>query len=603
MNRSYAMLAICGLAVCAFTGCGGDERDLSGTWHFAVDSTAVGEREAWFETAYDRSQWTEATVPGVWDDFGLDGYDGVGWFARWLTDLESVPVSLVFSGVDDDATVWINGVLVGSHSGYSDPFSVTVPDSLRSDSMLVVVRVVDHAGPGGIYKRVAAVPTADVEEYMRSPYARKDARVSPAWVQAALIYEVYLRSFSEAGTFQALEDRLPELRSLGVNVIWLMPIHPIGELNRKGRLGSPYSISDYTGINPELGTIDDFRRLVDAVHAQGMKIIIDLVANHTAWDSDLLLQHADWYTRDEDGAIVAPNADWSDVADLNYDRHELRKYMVHMIRYWVEDVGIDGYRCDVAALVPTDFWDHVRNELDGIKPVLMLAESSEPEHHLSAFDITYASATYDILDPLFAGEVGASAVTRILRNESLRYPSGSLLLRFHTNHDKNAWDAPAVAKWGEEGVKLAATMMYMLPGVPLLYNGEEVGNTKTLPLFNAVPIDWSSGPSFRAHFEKLGTLRRNFPWLATAPWREVEQTISPNALLLMRSDEESGAAVLAVLNFGSSTLSIDIPIPAEFKDRALIDRFTAARIPPSKRLVMSLPPRGSSVLSVSRERR
>jgi glycosidase len=181
-------------------------------------------------------------------------------------------------------------------------------------------------------------------------------RQSADWVRNAVIYEVYLRSFSREGTFRGLEKRLPELKDLGVTVIWLMPIHPVGELKRKGHLGSPYAVRDYYAVNPEFGTLEDFRSLVRSVHNTGMHIIIDLVINHTAWDNPLITEHPDWYTHDEKREIVSPNKDWTDVADLDYSRQGLRDYMTGMMVYWVRDIGIDGYRCDVAELLPTDFW-------------------------------------------------------------------------------------------------------------------------------------------------------------------------------------------------------------------------------------------------------
>ncbi len=597
MKRIAQTLCLAALMGWLLAGCGVQDRSLAGKWRFAVDSRNVGEADAWFADTVDRSGWQEAEVPASWDGLGLEAYDGVGWYAREFSLDDPEAQTLVFQGVDDDATVWINGIGVGSHKGYSEPFTIDIPESLRTPAMQVVVRVFDEAGPGGIIGDIAAVPTNRVEEYMRSPLAAEKPRTSAGWVQSAVVYEVYLRSFSKEGTLQALAQRLPELRDLGVTVLWLMPIHPIGELNRKGSLGSPYAVMDFRDVNPEFGTLDDARTLVTAAHEHGMKIIIDLVANHTSWDNEMLIRHPEWYTRDDEGAIISPNDDWHDVADLNYDRHELRKYMINVMRFWVEEVGIDGFRCDVADLVPLDFWTFARHELDGIKDVMMLAESSSPEHHLEAFDVTYAWSTYDLLDPLFDGEVGATAITHALKSESLRFPEGSLLLRFHTNHDKNAWDGPAVAKWGADGMLLAATTMYLLPGIPLLYNGEEVGNSTVLPLFEKVPIDWTDGERFRVHFEKLGALRRDHPWLSTGGWREIPQSANAQALILMRTDAVTGDAVLGALNFSSSRTELDIPMPEEFEDKALVDVFTSSQIPPADRLMVILPPRGFSILT------
>jgi glycosidase len=241
---------------------------------------------------------------------------------------------------------------------------VNLDSVLRFGDNHIVVLVMDNGGGGGIYKPVTLIETKFLDDLLKSIYYGKPALKSPDWVKDAIIYEVYLRSFSKEGNFAGLEKKLPELKSLGVTVLWLMPIHPVGRTNRKGTLGSPYAVQDYYGINPEFGTLQDFKRLLNAVHRNGMKLIIDLVANHTSWDSKLINEHPDWFTRNERGNIVPPNADWTDVADLDYSKPDLRHYMIQMMLYWVRDVGIDGFRCDVAELVPTDFWDEARARLN-----------------------------------------------------------------------------------------------------------------------------------------------------------------------------------------------------------------------------------------------
>ncbi len=482
---------------------------LDGEWLFKVDSSDVGTGEKWFREGTEKSGWDRVDVPDHWDRYNLSGYDGVGWFAKSFNVEDTVDRPVIFfGGVDDDAEVWVNGVSVGSHEGYSEAFYFDVSRALRSGRNEVVVKVRDLPGPGGIYKPVTVLPESKVEELLRSKYANLEARPSELWVRDAIIYEVYLRSFSKEGTFRELEKRLPELRKLGVTVLWLMPIHPVGELNRKGRLGSPYSIENYYGINPEFGTLEDFRALVKAVHALDLRIIIDLVANHTSWDSKLIQEHPEWFTKNEDGHIVAPNADWSDVADLDYKNHELRKYMIEMMKYWVRDVGIDGFRCDVAEMVPTDFWDIARGQLDKIKPVMMLSEGTLPEHHEKAFDITYSWSFYDALGKVVNASTHASVFDELLRMESYQFPRGSLRMRFNTNHDKNAWGAPAVKKFGLEGARATAVLMFTFPGVPLIYNGEEAGNAKSLDLFEKIDIDWKKNTDSRTLYQNLAELRK-----------------------------------------------------------------------------------------------
>ena len=375
---------------------------IDGNWLFRADPGNRGTDERWFEKTTDRSSWRDVRVPGSWEDYpDMGTYDGYGWFAREVDISETgKPLSLFFAGIDDDATVWINGIEVGNHEGHAEPFAVGAGDAVRPGLNWIVIRVLDHGGSGGIYGTIRITTTDHVAALLRGEFYGTDARESAEWVKKAVIYEVYLRSFSPEGTFHALEHRLPELRDLGATVLWLMPVHPVGTVKRKGSLGSPYSIADYYSVNPEFGSLDDFRSLVEATHRHGLKIIIDLVANHTAWDNPLMRTNPGWYTTDSTGGIIPPNSDWTDVADLDYSNREMREWMMEMMEYWVSDVGIDGFRCDVAEMVPTDFWEEARRRLDAIKPVMMLSEGSLPEHHRSAFDITYSWGVYNAMSPL-----------------------------------------------------------------------------------------------------------------------------------------------------------------------------------------------------------
>jgi glycosidase len=234
---------------------------------------------------------------------------------------------------------------------------------------------------------------------------------SPEWAKDAVIYQINTRQYSEAGTFKAVEKDLARIKSLGVDILWFMPIHTIGEAKRKGSLGSPYAVKDFRAVNPDLGTLEDFKSLVDAAHAQDMKVIIDWVANHTAWDNHLINDHPDWYTRNAEGEFQhPPETDWTDVADLDYSKAGLRDYMTESLLYWVRDVGIDGYRCDVAGMVPTYFWNDVRPKLDAIKPVFMLAEWEEPELHEKAFDASYGWRWKEIMQDIVNGKAVASDI-------------------------------------------------------------------------------------------------------------------------------------------------------------------------------------------------
>jgi cyclomaltodextrinase / maltogenic alpha-amylase / neopullulanase len=558
-RRKLALLLTL-LLMSLLAGCSRKEdfaMSLNGTWHFKVDSLNKGLTEGWFQKGLNRLDWQPIEVPGYWDRYNLATYDGPGWYATTITIEESSKNSvLFFAGVDDDADVWLDGVKIGSHAGYSEPFAIPIPAGITPGMKELTVRVDDHGGPGGIYKPVSVVPADRVLEMYKTKYAEVPARPSEEWVNDAVLYEVYLRSFSREGTFKALERRLPELKELGATVLWLMPIHPIGELNRKGTLGSPYSVQDYYKVNPEFGTLDDFKSLVAATHAQGMKIIIDLVANHAAWDSRLIMEHPEWFTTNEAGAIISPNADWTDVADLNYDQHELRKYMIEMMKYWVRDIGIDGYRCDVAEMVPTDFWNRARKELDKIKPVIMLSEGTLPEHHVEAFDLTYSWTVYDVLSKVMDGSTPVKVFDDILTTESYQYPKGSLRMRFNTNHDKNVKDAPAVVKFTSQGAKATALFTFTYPGVPLIYNGEEAGNDRRLSLFEKVDIDWMKNYDFRAFYQALTRLRSSHPALRRGEYVPVKNSDGEKVYTFLRrqGDDE----VLVVINFARAARSVSI---------------------------------------------
>ncbi len=376
------------------------------------------------------------------------------------------------------------------------------------------------------------------------------ARSSPEWVKDAVIYEVYPRSFSRNESFQSIIDKLPEIKKLGVTVIWIMPIHPIGKLHRKGPLGSPYSIENYYAVNPEYGTLDDFQKLVKAVHADGMHIIMDAVLNHTAWDNPLIYEHPNWYKHDSTGKIIPPNPDWTDVAQLNYSNENLRRYMINMLKFWVKDVGVDGFRCDAAALVPLSFWDKARAALDSIKPVMMLAEAANPEFELKAFDLTYSWNIYNVLGRIFKGQTHAIAIDSTLRVEKDTYPIGALRLRFNTNHDENAYDAPSIQRYGPGGDSLTVALIATLPGVPLIYNGDEVGNPKRLSLFKQVLINWKAENGFRGLYEKIYSIRRLNPELVFGSYEALRARGGKNLLAYERVFNRKTA--VCVFNFSAS---------------------------------------------------
>ncbi|MGE5811209.1 MAG: alpha-amylase family glycosyl hydrolase [Ignavibacteria bacterium] len=327
----------------------------------------------------------------------------------------------------------------------------------------------------------------------------------PEWSYDKVIYEVNIRQFTPEGTFKAFEKHLPELKDLGAGILWFMPINPIGEKNRKGTLGSYYSVKDYMAVNPDFGTMEDFKSLVEKIHELGMYVIIDWVANHTSWDNNLTIVHPDWFTKDSLGNFVLPVPDWSDVIDLNYDNADLRNYMTDALKFWVEKCNIDGYRCDVAGMMPVDFWNEARAELYKIKPVFMLAEWESPEMHEKAFDMTYSWDLYNIFNSIAKGEKSSKDIPVYLEKEKEEYPDNSFRMRFTSNHDENSWKGTVFERLGP-AAETFAVLTCIIPGMPLIYNGQEAGLSKRLKFFEKDPIEWKEH-KFRNIYSRLFHLK------------------------------------------------------------------------------------------------
>ncbi|MFA6233865.1 MAG: alpha-amylase family glycosyl hydrolase [Bacteroidota bacterium] len=569
---------------------------LNGTWQFRTDPRDVGEKKQWY-LGSDAAKWDTLSVPGTWDQRRkLAGYDGMGWYVRHFDAAlgKGISHALIFDAVDDNAVIWLNGVKIGSHMGYGQRFFFDVTKTVKEKGNVLAVRIEDIAGPGGLIGGVELRAFELEEELLRSDHYGMKPVESADWVRDAVVYEVYVRSFSKEGTFAALEQRLPELQEMGVTVLWFMPIHPVGKVNRKGSLGSPYSVQDFYGVNPEFGTLEEFESLVAAAHVQGMHVIIDLVANHTAWDNPLITAHPDWYTHDEKGNIVSPNADWHDVADLNYDAPGLRGWMKKMMLYWVRDIGIDGFRCDVAEMVPHDFWVDAIAALRKIKPVMMIAEGADPQLHIDAFDLTYAWNTYDMLRPIIRGEVPVLEIQPTLLREKYRYPRGALHLRFSTNHDKNMYDAPPVVWYGPEAARACAVLMHMLPGVPLIYNGQEAGSSALLSLFEKEAIDWSTDSlEFRSLYTALNKLRAEELSVRRGDLHFVSVKDSTAVFAFTRSIDETSPVFTAV-NLSSRESSFTCARPDDLEGELLLKSGNA--IVKADSMLITLPPYGFVIL-------
>ena len=350
-----------------------------------------------------------------------------------------------------------------------------------------------------------------------------------SWVARSALYEVFVRDFSPSGNFRGLIDGLDRIQSSGADVLWLMPIYPIGALNRKGSLGSPYAVRDYRAINPDYGNAADFRALVEAVHERGMKLILDWVPNHTSPDHAWVKQHPDYYVRNERGEPSVPRdekgklTDWTDVAQLDYKNPAVRREMIDTMQHWLKEFGIDGFRVDVAGFIPYDFWREAVPALRAAVPrrILLLAEWGDLEMHRVGFDLTYAWDSYDRLKAVWKGAPASTFVQGELPDMKAM-PPGGMRMRFTTNHDKTAWDDPPVKIFGPgAGARAAFVAMALLPGRPLLYNGQEVESPQKLRLFEREPIAWNQPrrKEARAFYAKVieagpdraGALSARFP--------------------------------------------------------------------------------------------
>src|SRR5437868_4813287 len=398
-------------------------------------------------------------------------------------------------------------------------------------------------------------------------FSKQSARPTRPWVRDGVIYQIFPRDFSQEGNLKGVTLQLDRLKDLGVTILWLMPIHPIGQEKKKGTIGSPYAVQDYYAINPDYGTKDDLKKLVNEAHRRGLKVIIDIVANHTAWDS-VLMKHPNWYKHDAKGNITYP-FDWFDIAALNYSDPELRRYMTDMLKYWIRDFDLDGFRCDVAGEVPTDFWEKARAELDRIKPdILMLAEAHEPELEVKAFDLDYSWPLHSALTDALQGRAPASDLRKAWEDEFKLWPRGALHMRFSDNHDERR----AIARFGEPAALAASALMFTLDGVPLIYNGMEVGDTTESgapALFEKLPVFWPTAerrPEFPRFYRQMSALRKashalrrgSLEWLHNSDEARV-------VTYLRRSNDEE---VLIAINFSNRPFngSIEIANGAAFTD-------------------------------------
>jgi glycosidase len=415
----------------------------------------------------------------------------------------------------------------------------------------------------------------------------------PEWTRKAVIYEVNIRQYSHEGTFKAFQKDLPRLKDLGVDILWLMPVFPIGVLHRKADqtilieevedslerekyLGSYYSTKDYLSVNPEYGSLEDFKSLVSEIHKLGMYVILDIAVNHTAWDHEWVKKHPEYYTRIEPGSkpwkkewmnehpeyferlenlnmtypIHHEETDWWDVADLNFDNKNLRDEFKNIFSYWVTEFDVDGYRCDAAAWVPTDFWNEIRATLDSIKPVFMLAEADKPEHHKKAFDMSYDWKLHHIFNDIAKENKSAYSIAQHFQWADTTYPYDSYLMQFTSNHDENSWNGTEFERLGG-GARTFAVLTATLPDMLMIYNGQESAFNRRLKFFEKDSISWGDYSYTEFYKSLIALKKRNKTLLNGAQGGKLEVISSPadsSIFAFVRQKEEDKLLVICNLS-------------------------------------------------------
>jgi glycosidase len=392
-------------------------------------------------------------------------------------------------------------------------------------------------------------------------------RKSPAWLRSAVVYEIFPRNFSQEGSFNAITARLDELQQLGVDVLWLMPIHPTGEKMKKGSMGSPFAVRDFYAINPGYGTTNDFKQLIAEAHKRNQKVIMDIVASHTSWDS-VLMEHSEFYMKDTNGVIIPPDPGWTDVAGLNYGNPDVRAYMISMMKYWLTEFGVDGFRCDVAPNVPVEFWEAARTELEKINPdVVILADAgAKPELLNKAFDVDSSWAMINTLDTVMSSVEPAYYLKESWQHTDQQYPKGALHLRFKDNHEENR----AVARYGVDGALAAQVLMLTLDGVPLFYNGMEVGDATESAdpaLFEKIPVFWNPGgrPPLRNIYQDVIKLRKQNAAFYNGDVVWLQNTAPAEIVSYLRQDAKDEFLVLINLSSRRVTGSVELTNAADFE--------------------------------------
>lgn len=389
-----------------------------------------------------------------------------------------------------------------------------------------------------------------------SPPTAAPSVAFPEKMADGTIYEVNIRQHTPEGTINAFAEDLPRLQKMGIKMLWLMPVQPIGEKERKGTLGSYYSIKDYEGVNPEFGSLEDFKNLVDQAHEMGMYVILDWVPNHTAWDNPWITTHPEYYAKNEAGEIIY-EADWTDIALLDHTNPATRAAMIDAMKYWITETDIDGFRCDHAGHeIPLYFWEEATAELDRLKDIFWLAEWDGARMHLE-FDATYAWELLHLTEAVAKGEHSADDLAEWINKDLQEYGQKPFRLTMITNHDENSWAGTINERYGASQ-KAFATFIFTAYGVPMLYSGQEAGLDKRLAFFEKDSINWSDPNELQPFYAKLVQLKRNNPAIWGGEYGGMPMRINtdPDVYAFKRTKE--GNTVIGIMNFSDELREMNL---------------------------------------------
>lgn len=428
------------------------------------------------------------------------------------------------------------------------------------------------------------------EEKAETAQTETIAPVSPAMMENSVIYEANIRQYSPEGTFSAFTKDIPQLKNLGVKVIWLMPIYPVSMKNRKATgdlsvedikdpeerkkyLGSYYAISDYTAINPDFGNEQDLQELIKTAHDNGMYVILDWVANHTGWDHKWITEHPEYYHKNAKGEVTDPlnpetgeSWGWTDVAHLDYNNKDLYEVMKNEMLYWVKEHNIDGFRCDVADNVPTDFWEYTVPKLEEVKPVFMLMESNKEYLFKGIFDMGYGWDEHHVMNDIAKGNKTVKDWDALMAKQNERYDDEDFMMNFTSNHDENSWNGTEYERLGD-GAEAFAALTYMMPGMPLIYTGQEYDFNRRLKFFEKDEITKQKGKMYEV-YEKLGELKNENPALHggknSASYKRINTSDDVNILAFER--EKDGKRAIYIANLSKSDKSFTLPLQGTFSN-------------------------------------